>query len=68
MDEIEKLIALYENEKSHTETLTKLLKKTKEEILSETTSFCNECSSKDCCPENECIIGKIENKINIIGG
>ena len=58
--DIETLIALYENEKSHTETLTKLLKKKEEMILDETTSFCNECPSKDCCPEDECVLFRIE--------
>ena len=58
--DIETLIALYQNEKSHTETLTKLLEKTKEEILNEITSFCNECSSRECCPEEECVLFRIE--------
>jgi hypothetical protein len=31
-----------------------------EKILSETTAFCNECASRDCCPEEECILYRIE--------
>ena len=58
--DIETLIALYQNEKSHVETLTKSLEKTREEILNETTSFCNECPSKESCPEEECVLFRIE--------
>lgn len=29
-------------------------------ILNETTTFCNECASKDCCPERECVLYRIE--------
>lgn len=32
----------------------------KEKILNETTNFCNECSSKECCPEEECVLYRIE--------
>ena len=31
-----------------------------EKILNETTTFCNECESKECCPEEECILYRIE--------
>lgn len=36
----------------------------KDEILNETTTFCNECSSKECCPENECVLYRIEQILN----
>lgn len=26
--------------------------------------FCNECPSKDCCPEAECILFRIEKILN----
>lgn len=32
----------------------------KEKILNETTKFCNTCPSKECCPENECVLYRIE--------
>ena len=32
----------------------------KKKILNEVTSFCNECSSKECCPENECVLYRVE--------
>lgn len=32
----------------------------KEEILEEITDFCKECTSKDQCPEGECILFRIE--------
>lgn len=32
----------------------------KEEILNETTDFCNECLRKECCLEEECIVWRIE--------
>ena len=31
-----------------------------EKILNETTTFCNECESKGCCPEEECVLYRIE--------
>lgn len=40
--------------------LSEELNKLKESILNETTTFCNECASKDCCPENECVLYRIE--------
>lgn len=35
----------------------------KERVLNEITTFCNECSSKECCPESECILHRIEQVI-----
>ena len=32
----------------------------KEDVLNETTSFCNECPRKECCPEEECVLFRIE--------
>lgn len=32
-------------------------------ILEEISDFCNHCSSKECCPENECVLFRIENII-----
>ena len=31
-----------------------------DEILTEITDFCSECGSKECCPEEECILFRIE--------
>ena len=31
-----------------------------EKILDEITTFCNKCESKECCPEEECILWRIE--------
>ena len=31
-----------------------------EEILNEITNFCNECSSKECCQEDGCVLWRIE--------
>ena len=36
----------------------------KEKVLNETTNFCNECASKECCPENECVLYRIEQIVN----
>ena len=32
----------------------------REEILNEITNFCEDCPSKDCCPEDECVLFRIE--------
>lgn len=29
-------------------------------ILNETTNFCQQCSSRENCPENECVLYRIE--------
>lgn len=29
-------------------------------ILDETTRFCEECPSRECCPEDECVLFRIE--------
>lgn len=31
-----------------------------DEILTEITDFCSECSSKECCPKEECVLYRIE--------
>ena len=31
-----------------------------DKILNEITSFCEECKSKDCCPESDCVLFRIE--------
>lgn len=31
-----------------------------EEILTEITNFCEECPSHECCPEEECVLYRIE--------
>lgn len=31
-----------------------------EKILNEITNFCEECSSHECCPEDECVLYRIE--------
>lgn len=31
-----------------------------EKILNETTTFCMECPSRECCPEEECVLYRIE--------
>ena len=30
------------------------------EILNEITEFCKGCCSNDCCPEDECVLFRIE--------
>ena len=32
----------------------------KEEIMNEITDFCEECPSHECCPEDECVLYRIE--------
>lgn len=32
----------------------------KESIVNEATLFCDECASKECCPEKECVLYRIE--------
>jgi len=32
----------------------------REKILYEITNFCEECPSHDCCPEEECVLYRIE--------
>jgi hypothetical protein len=40
-----------------------------DEILTEITNFCETCPSKDCCPEDECVLFRIEqlvcNKVEV---
>lgn len=31
-----------------------------EKILDEITTFCSECASKECCPESDCVLFRIE--------
>ena len=31
-----------------------------EKILNETTTFCERCPDRECCPEEECILYRIE--------
>lgn len=31
-----------------------------EKILNETTTFCESCQSRECCPEEECVLYRIE--------
>lgn len=35
----------------------------KEKIETEITNFCEECDSHDSCPENECVLFRIESII-----
>lgn len=32
----------------------------KEKILDKISAFCSECSSRECCPEDECVLYNIE--------
>lgn len=34
-----------------------------EEIMNEITGFCEQCSSHECCPEEECVLWRIEQLI-----
>ena len=34
--------------------------KIRDEILNETTTFCEECGSREICPEDECVLYRIE--------
>ena len=31
-----------------------------DKILDEITSFCEGCASKECCPESDCVLFRIE--------
>ena len=31
-----------------------------DKILTEITDFCEECASHECCPEEECVLFRIE--------
>jgi hypothetical protein len=46
------------------EIAKEIIQNQKKEILEEITNFCNECPSKECCSENECVLYKIEKIIN----
>lgn len=35
-------------------------------ILNEIMSFCEECSSRECCPEEECVLYRIEQIVESI--
>ena len=41
------------------ETPSKMVEKC-EKILSEITEFCENCPSHECCPEEECVLYRIE--------
>ncbi|MBO7614993.1 MAG: hypothetical protein J6T15_04795 [Bacilli bacterium] len=32
----------------------------KEKIMQEITQFCSTCNSSDCCPEDDCVLFRIE--------
>lgn len=42
------------------ESLEDKLNKIKMTILNQTTTFCKECSSVEHCPEDECVLYRIE--------
>jgi hypothetical protein len=46
--------------KNRQKRIERLNKEDKDKILNEITSFCNECASKDCCPESDCVLFRIE--------
>lgn len=54
---LKELLSKYSKEN---DKLSRDLHKIKQSILNETTTFCNECASKDCCPERECVLYRIE--------
>ena len=31
-----------------------------DKILNETTTFCESCPSRECCPEEDCVLYRIE--------
>lgn len=35
-----------------------------EKVMKEITNFCEECSSHECCPEEECVLYRIEHIMN----
>ena len=35
-----------------------------EKVMNEITNFCEGCSSSNCCPEEECVLYRIENIIS----
>ena len=40
--------------------MNKELDKKIEEAMMQITNFCEECGSHDCCPEEECVLWRIE--------
>ena len=36
------------------------MKKKEVKIMNEITDFCEQCPSKDCCPEEDCVLFRIE--------
>lgn len=50
----------------HIESLEDRLDRIRVVILNETTRFCEECPSKENCPEEECVLYRIEQIIEIM--
>ena len=56
-----------ENFDSKVEVITKykeVIEKISNNILNETTTFCESCVSKDCCPEEDCVLYRIEKLVD----
>lgn len=44
--------------------LKEIIEKISNNILNETTTFCEYCASKDCCPEEDCVLYRIEKLVD----
>lgn len=44
--------------------LKEVIEKINNNILNETTTFCESCASKDCCPEEDCVLYRIEKLVD----
>jgi hypothetical protein len=54
------IMQVLSNFEKECERLSEENHKLKESILNETTTHCNTCPNKEHCPENECVIYRLE--------
>jgi len=64
LKERDELIRISSKLSKECDKLSEELNKIKKSILNETTTFCNECASKECCPERECVLYRIEDLVS----
>lgn len=53
-----------DNLKIKNNQLKVVIKDISNNILNETTTFCESCASKDCCPEEDCVLYRIEKLVD----
>ena len=53
-----------EKAKDKIKQLKEVIEKISNNILNETTTFCESCASKDCCPEEDCVLYRIEKLVD----